>query len=129
MAYELQGSIKLILDLQTFPSGFSKREFVVTTSADRFPQDIKFECVKEKTALLDGVNEGDQVNVYFDIRGNEFKEKYYVNLVAWKMEPLGSISDVKGALGGAGAPAAASGSAAEAPEGYFDEGSDDNIPF
>ena len=127
MAYELQGSIKLILDLQTFPSGFTKREFVVTTSADRFPQDVKFECVKEKTALLDGVNEGDQVNVYFDIRGNEYKDKYYVNLVAWKMEPLGSISDVKSQLSGSGTPAA--GSTPEAPGGYFDEGSDDNIPF
>lgn len=82
MAYELQGSIKLIYDLQTFPSGFSKREFVVTTTADRFPQDVKFECVKEKTSMLDGLNVGDPVNVFFDVRGNEFKEKYYVNLVA-----------------------------------------------
>ncbi|MEZ5324610.1 MAG: DUF3127 domain-containing protein [Verrucomicrobiales bacterium] len=129
MAYELQGSIKLIYDLQTFPSGFSKREFVVTTTADRFPQDVKFECVKEKTSMLDSVNVGDQVNVFFDVRGNEFKEKYYVNLVAWKMEPLGSISDVKGALGDGGSAGSRSGTAPEPPGGYFDEDSDDSIPF
>jgi single-strand DNA-binding protein len=130
MAYELQGSIKLIYDLQTFPSGFSKREFVVTTTADRFPQDVKFECVKEKTAMLDNVNVGDPVNVFFDVRGNEFKEKYYVNLVAWKMEPLGSLSDVKGAIGGGGgSEGSRSGTAPEPPGGYFDEDSDDSIPF
>lgn len=125
MAYELQGSIKLIYDLQTFASGFSKREFVVTTTNDRFPQDVKFECVKEKTALLDGVGVGDQVNVFFDIRGNEYKDKYYVNLVAWKMEPLGSIGDIKGALRDEAGPPTTT----EAPGGYFDESSDDSIPF
>ena len=42
MAYQLNGTIKLIYDTQTFPSGFSKREFVVTTD-DKFPQDIKLD--------------------------------------------------------------------------------------
>ena len=48
MGYELQGTIKVIMDPQTFPSGFSKREFVVTVPDGRFPQDIKLTCVKEK---------------------------------------------------------------------------------
>ena len=121
MAYELQGTIKLIDEMQTFASGFTKREFVVTT-ADKFPQDIKFGCIKEKTSLLDNLKVGEQVNVFFDIRGNEYKGRYYVDLSAWKIEPLGSISDVKNALGGDDSPP-------EPPGGYFDEGSDDSVPF
>ena len=124
MAYELQGTIKLVYELQTFASGFSKREFVVTTQ-DRFPQDVKFEAVKEKTSMLDNVNVGDQVNVFFDIRGNEYKDRYYVNLVAWKMEPLAAIGNVKDALSEDGAPP----TTVEPPADYFDSDSSDNIPF
>jgi len=73
------------MEEQTFGSGFNKKEFVVTTEDERYPQDIKFETVKDKTSLLDGVNEGDEVTVSFDVRGREWKGNYYVNLNAWKI--------------------------------------------
>ena len=85
MAYEATGSIKVIFDTQTFPSGFLKREFVVTVGDDNYPQDLKFEIIKEKCDWLDKYREGQTVTVSFDIRGNEFKEKYYVNLNCWKI--------------------------------------------
>lgn len=96
-AYEMVGTVKVVMDEMTFPSGFSKREFVVTSEGDRFPQDIKFECLKERASLLDNVKAGQRVNVTFDIQGREYNGKYFVNLVAWK------IAD---AAGGGGAPAA-----------------------
>lgn len=83
--YETRGSIHLITDTQSFPSGFTKREFVVTTT-DRYPQHLKFEVVKERCALLDGFSVGDEVVVNFDIRGNEFNGKYFVNLSCWKLQ-------------------------------------------
>ncbi|MEX2380765.1 MAG: DUF3127 domain-containing protein [Opitutales bacterium] len=85
MAYEISGTIKAILDTQTFPSGFSKREFVITTP-DKFPQDVKLECLKEKAALLDEVEEGQSVKVHFDINGREYNGRYFVNLSAWRIE-------------------------------------------
>ena len=85
MDLQLQGRIKVILDTQTFDSGFSKRSFVVTT-AEQYPQDVQFDFFKEKTASLDSYNVGDEVNVHFNIRGNEYNGRYYVNLNAWKME-------------------------------------------
>jgi single-strand DNA-binding protein len=85
-SYDLTGTVKLIMDQQTFASGFSKREFVVTTPDDRFPQDIKLECVKDKCALLERVSVGQTVKVTFDLRGNEYNDKYYVNLTAWRVE-------------------------------------------
>jgi hypothetical protein len=85
--YELEGKVKVIEDLRTFPSGFTKREFVVT-SEERFPQDVKFECIKEKTEMLDGIQVSDPVKVSFNIRGNEYNGKYYVNLQAWRIEKV-----------------------------------------
>jgi single-stranded DNA-binding protein len=84
--YEAVGKIKLINETQSFPSGFSKREFVVTTGNDKYPQDLKFEVVKDKCAMLDSFETGQDVQVSFDIRGNEYNGKYYVNLSCWKIQ-------------------------------------------
>lgn len=90
--YEMEGTIKVIEDTQTFSSGFAKREFVVT-SEDKFPQEIKFECTKEKIELVEKLRAGDRVKVSFNIRGNEYKGRYYVNLQAWRVENAGGEVD------------------------------------
>ncbi len=90
MAYELNGTIKVIGDTQTFASGFSKRELVVTTAEDRYPQDIKIDALKEKGDLLEAYKVGDSVKVFFDIRGREYNGRYYVDLSLWKLEGQGA---------------------------------------
>ena len=85
-SYDLTGTIKLVSDIQEFSSGFTKREFVVTTDEDRYPQDIKLEFVKDKCSMLDGMQVGQKVKVGFDLRGNEYNDKFYVNLNAWRIE-------------------------------------------
>ena len=120
--YQLQGTIKLINEVQSFNSGFTKREFVVTDQDDKYPQDVKFECIKDKCALLDGYSVGEQVNVSFNIRGNEYNGRYYVNLQAWRLEKVG---------GGGGQQPAGDGGASfadEPPPGHGQEAGDD-IPF
>ena len=82
-----EGTIIAIDDIITFDSGFTKREFVIKTTDDGdYPQDIKFELVKDKCQLIDKYNVGDKITVYLNIRGREWNEKYFVNLVAWKLE-------------------------------------------
>lgn len=137
-SFELEGTVKVIEDTQTFASGFTKREFVVEVEDGKFPQSIKFECVKDKTALIDEFQIGDPVKVFFDIRGNEYKGKYYVNLNAWKLERPGAGG------GGGGRSGASRGGSRQAPSqaGFYDDGptlseppggygqeSDDDIPF
>jgi len=87
--YQLTGKLKVIFDTQTFPSGFTKREFVVTTGDDKYPQDVKFELIKDKCYWLDNYQIEQEMTVSFDVRGNEHNDKYYVNLNAWKVEPVG----------------------------------------
>ena len=83
--FELEGTLKQLFDTQTFASGFAKREFVVEVPDGKYPQMLKFECVKDKISILDGVSVGDAVKIAFDIRGSEYKERFYVNLNAWKL--------------------------------------------
>ena len=118
MSLELTGMVKMLLEKQTFSSGFEKREFVITTQ-EQYPQDVKFECIKEKIAQLDGLNPGDEVKVAFNVRGNEYQGKYYVNLQAWKIEK-----------GGAGAPSGGA-TSNNYPDFVEPETSDDDgdLPF
>ena len=99
-AYELTGTIKVVMDAVTFDSGFTKREFVVTTDDDRYPQAIKFECVKDRCALLNNIQPGQRVTVSFDVRGNEHKGRYFVNLSAWKVEAEQAPSEPDASDGG-----------------------------
>lgn len=96
-AYELTGTVKVIMDQVKFDSGFTKREFVVTTDEERYPQAIKFECVKDRCALLDPIKPGQRVTVSFDVRGNEYKGRYFVSLSAWKIQSAadGEVDDEK----------------------------------
>jgi len=88
---DIEGSIKLILEPQTFSSGFQKREFVITTK-EQYPQDVKFELIKDRVDLIAPYKSGDQIKVHFNVRGNEYNGKYFVNLQAWRLEPLNSVS-------------------------------------
>lgn len=95
-AFELDGTIKEVMDKMTFQSGFSKREFVVTDDDDRYPQDIKMEMVKENCALLDSFQKGDRVHVTFSLRGNLYQGRYFTNIQAFKIAKLeadGSTSE------------------------------------
>ncbi len=130
--YEASGTIKLINDIQSFASGFTKREFVVTTG-DKYPQDLKFEVVKDKCAMLDAFEPGQAVQVNFDIRGKEYNGKYFVNLSAWKIQAAGEPSPASPARssaspqGGSQTPA----TSAEPSMGDLrnDGDFDDDVPF
>jgi len=122
-SFELSGTLKVIEDLQTFKSGFTKREFVIEVPDGKYPQMVKFELVRDKIELVNNLSIGDEVKVTFDIRGNEYNGRYYVNLNAWKIESGG------GGSGGGQAPA-------DPPPSSFDSSfdsepdpSDDDIPF
>jgi hypothetical protein len=134
MSYEITGSILEIYPEQQFASGFSKREFVITTR-DKYPQCVKLEFTKEKCAQLDDYQPGDPVTVHFNIRGNEWQNRYFVNLQAWKIAPDGGAA-APGDSADSYPPAHAAALPAKAPAaaaaaGFYDDGEDDGgeIPF
>jgi hypothetical protein len=119
MAYDLTGKVKVVQDAQTFASGFTKREFVVTVEDGKYPQDICLECIQDKVSLLDSIEVGQQVKATFDIRGREYNGRYFNNLQAWRIEAAdgaGAPSDEKPPVSDADVPA------------DFDDYEDD-IPF
>ncbi len=94
MAYDLTGKVKLIQPVQTFGSGFTKREMVVLVEDGKYPQEINLEFVQDKVGLLDNLQAGQEVMVTFDIRGREHNGRYFNNLQGWKISTLGGETSV-----------------------------------
>ena len=89
---QLEGKVKLIKDTQEISDKFKKREFVLTVTDGNYDQDILLELTQDKCALLDGVNEGDQLTASINIRGREWTSpktgeiKYFNTIQAWKLD-------------------------------------------
>ncbi len=92
--YKFQGKIKVINDTQEISEKFKKREFVVTDTSSMYPQDVMFQSVQDKCALLDDFSVEDEVEVSFNLRGREWTSpdgvvKYFNTLDAWRIEKMG----------------------------------------
>jgi len=86
--YEITGTVIKVSDTQTFPSGFQKREFVIKEEADEYPQELKFVLFKDKCGLVDSLADNERLTVSFNLKGNEYNGKYYVDLNAWRIDRL-----------------------------------------
>ena len=94
--YEFTGKVKAIGELQTFASGFTKRELVVEEEREgKWPNVVAFAFKKENSAKLGGVAEGMRVKVGFVVDGHEWtdpktgKVRYFSDLTALRLECLG----------------------------------------
>ena len=87
MTVEIKGEIKVIGELQTFDSGFTKQQLVVAEPG-QYPNDIPIDFLKDKTDYLQNFNVGDAVIVNANIRGSEYNGKYYVGLTAWTIKKM-----------------------------------------
>jgi len=91
--FKLTGTIKVIGETTQVTDKFSKREFVITDQS-KFPQDISFQLMQDKCSLLDVVQVGGQVEVFFNLNGREWinkttgEVKYFNTLNAWKIDQV-----------------------------------------
>jgi hypothetical protein len=96
MGYELTGKLVAKYDIVQRTENFKTREFVVEKTDDINGRSIvnyvKFQCVQDRTAIIDRVNTGDDIKVYFNIKGTKWEKNgntnYITNLDAWRIEQL-----------------------------------------
>jgi len=96
MSYELTGKLVAKYDTVQRTGTFKTREFVVEKSEDigsrTITNFVKFQSVQDKTAIVDRVNVGDEIKVYFNIKGTRWekdgKVNYITNLDAWRLEQI-----------------------------------------
>ena len=95
--YDYVGIVETVCELQTFASGFTKRDLVLTDDNDvqtKYPNHIAFTFKKDNTALLNNVQKGQRAKVRFAIDGRVWqdpktgKNRYFTDLTALKLELL-----------------------------------------
>ncbi len=93
--YEFTGKVKAVGEVQTFASGFTKRELVVEEEREgNWPNVVAFAFKKDNVAKLDGVKPGMRVKVGFAVDGREWtdpktgKVRYFSDLTALRLEQL-----------------------------------------
>lgn len=90
---ELSGKLIVKGETQTFGSnGFQKREFVIETEGE-YPQQIQLELIKDKCALLDAFQIGQNIKASINITGRSWtnqqgETKYFNSIQSWKIESL-----------------------------------------
>ena len=100
MSFKLTGVVKKVGDTVQVSEKFSKRELVVTDSSTMYPQDIMFEFAKDKTSHLDGIMEGQEVEVSWNLRGRMWispqgEEKYFNTLDGWRVDVIGGSTQAQ----------------------------------
>ena len=93
--YEFTGKVKVVGELQTFASGFTKRDLVVEEErAGNWPNVVAFAFKKDNAAKLDGIVPGLRVKVGFAVDGREWtdpktgKVRYFSDLTALRLDRL-----------------------------------------
>jgi hypothetical protein len=94
MSFELVGKLIAVYDTVQRSESFRTREFVIEKTdvigGRTITNYVKFQCVQDKTALPDRFKLGDEVKVFFNLKGSKWEKNgntnYITNLDAWRME-------------------------------------------
>ncbi len=90
--YEAIGKLHAVMPTQQVKDTFKKREFVLEIQDGQYPQHIKFQLTQDKVSQVDNYSVGQDVKVFFNLRGRPFVNKegvtmFFTNLEAWRIEP------------------------------------------
>lgn len=93
----IKGKLKVINPTVQVSEKFAKREFVVETTTEMYPQSIAVQLSQDKCNLLDGLFIGQEVDVDINLRGREWTSpqgeiKYFNTIEAWRITPLAVAS-------------------------------------
>ena len=121
---EIKGKVHEVGATQQVSETFKKRDLIVEYAENpTYPEYIRFEALQDKAALLDSFKAGDEVEVFFNLRGRLWTDKtgktsYFNSLVIWRINAIA-----------AGAPAASTPAYAAPADVGNAPGEDDDLPF
>lgn len=88
MSYSINGVIAHIGAPEKVSEKFTKRLLALSFMDGKFEQFASIEFHQDRCDLLDKHFEGQEVTVHFDVRGRQWNDKYFNNLVGWKIDAL-----------------------------------------
>ncbi len=81
----IKGIVHKIMDTQQVSDKFAKKEIVIKTEGE-YPQYVPIQFTNKNIDKLDNITTGSTVVVSYNLRGNEWKDKYFVSLDGWQIK-------------------------------------------
>ena len=126
MSYEITGTLVKKYETETKGESFRVRDFVIKANdGGQYDNFVKFQTTQDRTAIVDDLNEGDEIKVHFDLRGRQWQDKYFTNLNAWRVESLSQGNAPSPSNGGSDSAPSGFPTASDAPTVE----ADDDLPF
>ena len=99
MSNQIKGMIKAIFPTIQVSEKFTKRDVVITTTTDMYPQDILVQFTQDKCAVLDLYKSGDEVDVDYNLRGRQWispqgEAKYFNTIEGWRISLASGASPI-----------------------------------
>lgn len=98
MSMQVKGNLIQILKPESGVSKagkeWKKQDFVIETN-EQFPKKVCFTLFGDKISLLEGISEGQEIEVFFSVESRDFNGKWYHNINAWKIEHTAETSGSK----------------------------------
>tara|TARA_S200002703_G_scaffold33423_1_gene28981 strand:- start:1714 stop:2001 length:288 start_codon:yes stop_codon:yes gene_type:complete len=82
---KISGEIVGLTQVENISEKLTKQTLAIKTD-DKYPQVIGVEAINDKVDLLKGLASGQQVTAHCNLRGREYKGRYYISLSLWKLE-------------------------------------------
>lgn len=95
---DIKGKVHDVSEVINVTDTFRKRELIVEYAENpQYPEFVKFEAIQDRCALLDNLKVGNDVEVFFNLKGREWtdktgKKQYFNTLQLWKVNVLGAES-------------------------------------
>lgn len=97
----IKGKVHELSGVITVSDKFKKRELILEYAENpTYPEYVKFEAVQDKVNLFDSFKIGDQVELFFNMRGRPWTDKtgktsYFNTLSVWRASKIegGSASE------------------------------------
>ena len=84
----IKGVIKVIGTTQQVTDTFKKREFVIVSQEGQYENFSAFQFTQDRCALGDTLAEGQEVEVFYNIRSKEYQGRWFTNLDAWRVNAV-----------------------------------------
>src|ERR1700710_712079 len=95
---EIKGKVHEVSATAQVTESLKKREVIVEYIENpQYPEYLKFEAIQDRCNLLDNVKPGDDVEVFFNLKGRPWTDKtgkktYFNSLQLWKVNALSAGS-------------------------------------
>lgn len=95
---EIKGKVHEVSPPQQVTESLTKRELILEYIENpQYPEYLKFEAIQDRCSLLDNVKVGDDVEVFFNLKGRPWTDKmgkksYFNSLQLWRVNALAAGS-------------------------------------